>query len=378
MRNITIHNYELFFMDYIDGKLSNQESEMLNKFLMQHPDLKAELEAFEEVELEADQSIKFRAKKQLKKTDVDSILINGLNFDELCIAYTENDLTNETEYLLLKSIETLPELKKQLNDYQQLKLKADNRIKFELKVKMKKNIVFQLSDKRKIVYLISSLAASILLIISIFNFRYNTIDKQVVTINNLKHEINQGKKSKTLSINNNSISESSNIINYSNSPSINIKSIKKHKNPEKDQQKNKDEEVVPQLTEYKSNNQKKLKYIELKGRPFERLKVKNSTGHLIGMSEIQSCNYNSSNTDNEYLTINQLINKKIIGSPTPENNRKPKFWDYAKASVKKISVLTGKNIEIENAYDENGKLIALAVKTENFEFSRKKGSKNNE
>ena len=52
MEKITQHNYEAFFLDYIEGNLSKDLNAELKAFLVQNPDLALELEEFENVSLE--------------------------------------------------------------------------------------------------------------------------------------------------------------------------------------------------------------------------------------------------------------------------------------------------------------------------------------
>jgi len=52
MEKITRHNYEAFFLDYLEGNLSEELNTELKTFLAQNPDLASELEEFENVSLE--------------------------------------------------------------------------------------------------------------------------------------------------------------------------------------------------------------------------------------------------------------------------------------------------------------------------------------
>lgn len=51
MEKINIHNYEAYFLDFVEGNLTESQLVELNHFLEENPDLKSELEAFEIVEL---------------------------------------------------------------------------------------------------------------------------------------------------------------------------------------------------------------------------------------------------------------------------------------------------------------------------------------
>ncbi len=53
MKPINLHNYEAWFLDYVEGRLSAIEVESLQHFLTEHPELKAELDSFEPIVLPA-------------------------------------------------------------------------------------------------------------------------------------------------------------------------------------------------------------------------------------------------------------------------------------------------------------------------------------
>jgi hypothetical protein len=89
-------NYELFFLDYFDGKLSDAEQENLFVFLKHHPDLNDEFKSFELITLEEDHSIQFNDKDTLRKNSVLSAsCINESNFTNFFIAWHEGDLNSE-------------------------------------------------------------------------------------------------------------------------------------------------------------------------------------------------------------------------------------------------------------------------------------------
>ena len=65
--HINRNNYELWFIDYIEGMLSPEENKSLQAFLYQHPDLATELENLNEAKLPTPEIIPFPRKIYLKK-----------------------------------------------------------------------------------------------------------------------------------------------------------------------------------------------------------------------------------------------------------------------------------------------------------------------
>jgi hypothetical protein len=94
-------NYEIWFIDWADNNLNEAQIEELNLFLEQNPDL---YEEFNEINSMKLASINFDStdKVRLKKSPGD---LSHEQFDYLCIAFLEDDLTEiqKTEFLELKN-----------------------------------------------------------------------------------------------------------------------------------------------------------------------------------------------------------------------------------------------------------------------------------
>ena len=134
---INRNNYEAYFLDYIEGKLGKQDIAELMHFISAHPDLKEELESFENINL-VPETNKFSEKSSLKKSSLSVLKINEENFDEYCIAKLEGDL-GETEIIAFNTyIDSNPSRKDDFKLYEKLQLKADKSIMFSEKDNLKK------------------------------------------------------------------------------------------------------------------------------------------------------------------------------------------------------------------------------------------------
>lgn len=92
--NINRDNYEEYFLDFAEGRLTAEQEEILNNFLKFNPDLEAELQEFDLLQLQAE-DIHMPGKQKLKKEIPSSTdIVNDLNFEMYAIAYLENDLTD--------------------------------------------------------------------------------------------------------------------------------------------------------------------------------------------------------------------------------------------------------------------------------------------
>lgn len=160
MTIITRNNYEEFFIDYIEGEIGAQDKEALEAFLIQHPDLKKELDEMMNIDFTCD-----AAPVENKSTSLKEIPFQE-NFDDFCIAHLEGDLnTYETEafeaYMASHS-----EKKKDFSLYKKTKVSADSSIVFSNKKGLKKKnkaILF-----RQFVFTTLATAASIAILISVW------------------------------------------------------------------------------------------------------------------------------------------------------------------------------------------------------------------
>jgi hypothetical protein len=84
---ITRDNYEVWFIDYLDGRLSTSENAMLQKFLSENADLAIELESLEDITLAEPANTGFPNKALLKKASAP--------FSDL----------NEYDYQMVKALE---------------------------------------------------------------------------------------------------------------------------------------------------------------------------------------------------------------------------------------------------------------------------------
>jgi hypothetical protein len=80
MRTLNISNYEEWMMDLMDGVLNIEETERLEFFLAQHPELSVDLDLMQEAVLVPDESVSLPKKASLKRDELE---------DEAIIAFIE-------------------------------------------------------------------------------------------------------------------------------------------------------------------------------------------------------------------------------------------------------------------------------------------------
>mgnify|MGYP006896933878 CR=1 FL=1 len=338
MAKITRHNYEAFFIDYIEGNLTSSKKNEFISFLDSNPDIKEELQSWEQVRMIPDTNIQFAEKSTLKKTH--SIFPGESPFEELCIAKTEGDLTESEAALFDQYIKEEPEKAKIYNHYTQIKLTPDESIVFSEKenLKAKKSKLVKLNYQH-----ILALAASIALIVGLF--LSTSTDS---SINNDKYaNLEYFKKDIPIFVSikktKNKIQLSSKNIKHINSPNNNLLPIAKI-------------EIKNNFTS-SNNSISKIKPIY-----FSELKTVSENDYTTKM-------YAKADIKMRFAERRTNINSMNHSGTKEQPNRF--LLDLADLGFKSISKLTGKEIELKRSYNENGELKRLAFKTESFSISTK-------
>ncbi|MBV6453334.1 MAG: hypothetical protein FNNCIFGK_00565 [Bacteroidia bacterium] len=121
---INRENYEIWFIDYFDGKLSPEQTAELLLFLEENGDLKLEFDSFSNITL-PEQDVKFENKMSLKKN-----VVGAENFEEFAIGYLENTLTDEQKESYLNFIQENPAYKKEHDLFAQTRFSSEDKVVF--------------------------------------------------------------------------------------------------------------------------------------------------------------------------------------------------------------------------------------------------------
>jgi hypothetical protein len=164
-------NYEIYFLDYLEGNLPAEETAELLIFVENNPDLRDLIEDNDLIMLEPDLSISFIGKSVLKKgislnTSIDQIIITPKNCEEYFIRFYENDL-NETEQTVLANfLKENPSFIKDFDLFGNTIIKPDPEIIYPFKSKLKRRII-PLPNVRRILTA-TAIAASVLLFSTVY------------------------------------------------------------------------------------------------------------------------------------------------------------------------------------------------------------------
>jgi hypothetical protein len=151
-------NYEIWFIDWLDGNLNTFQVEQLKFFLSENPDIKEEFNDLTSINF-APTNILYSNKEHLKKSFSD---IPQSQFEYLCAAYLENDTSDSQNKELMEVINSYPDRKKTFDLMLKTRL-TPARISYKHKNLLRKQTVVQKVIRFSIIGL--STAAAIVLVI---------------------------------------------------------------------------------------------------------------------------------------------------------------------------------------------------------------------
>lgn len=182
---INRNNYEEFFIDYLDGNLSEEEIRSLEDFLFTHPELRAELEGLETVVLTPGNE-KLTNPENLKYPDL-SVPVTDSNFPFFCIAENEGDLNPEMQQELYRYLRANPGRQKERLQYSNLYLVPDTSVHYPEKLKLKKGLFIRY--RREWVTGFSIAASIAILLVFFFTFVDRGLDPVVLGDNDSETEV---------------------------------------------------------------------------------------------------------------------------------------------------------------------------------------------
>ncbi len=344
------NNYESFFLDYIEGRMNDEEKNGLMAFLAENPDLEKELDAFENIQILAT-PVSFSGKEMLKKSLSGLSGINDKNFDQYCIAKMEGDLDKSSSQLFENYLSNHPEKLKEYKLFLKTFLEPDKTIVFSEKQKLRHRLIKPIKNKLMIAV---SIAASISLIIISYQF-YNTYRNQNKRIYTAIHE---KLKIDSLLI--------ANILGPKEQKPVEIATETKVKSKKSFQV-------------YKDTTPK---YAALRmHKPIEIVELENnmkSDSHFIALAKRTAAPPISTiETKEGYLTIKQYASRELKKRLEIENidiEDNLSFWKAAQTGVKQINKLTGANISLNKEYDtiSNRSKVIIYTNLLSFYSSTKK------
>lgn len=169
---INRHNYEEYFLLYIDNELSAAEKNAVDVFVEQNPDLRSELDALQQSLFLPEEKIVFPGIEGLFKNE-DSIIVNANNCEEYFVLYHDGELTASEERMVEKFVQDNPQYKVDFELVQKARLDADKSIIFE-----NKEVLYKHEKTEKVVYfawLRIAAAAAVIIIAGLLWFNKDSL-----------------------------------------------------------------------------------------------------------------------------------------------------------------------------------------------------------
>jgi len=179
--NITRHNYEEYFILYLDNELSSDDRRQVEIFVQENADLKEEFDLLLQTRLMPDDAVMFNNKQQLLKTALPGP-INDSNFEEWLLLYIDDELTGQQKIAVEEFLVNHPSAKTELGLLQKTKLHSEPAVIFP-----NKETLYRREEKVSVIgfpWRKIAVAASLLLAISttaylVFNDKGSTEGKTI-------------------------------------------------------------------------------------------------------------------------------------------------------------------------------------------------------
>jgi len=331
-------NYEIWLIDWLDGKLDEIQVKRLLLFLEENPELKEEFSFCSSTKLDPP-SEKFMHKQLLKKAPYD---ITDKQFEYLCAGYIENDLSDEHIEELKKIVSDDFTKENELELFKQTKLIAPD-IQFSNKQKLLRTTPFQKALK------ISVAAAAIAIFIVASQFT----GKDDLSVNSLlQSSVDNEKTLNVIAPETVSENAESNIT----SPPEKIAEVNIHiveQVPKEIENIEKDEEstFIPPQRDY-------LEPVEIPNLLSVNISSKKDYPSDILLSSKTIFDTSDSEPDVLSRNLAQLFREKILKEKTPDNSP-IKTYELAAVGVYGLNKLLGWEMDFRKNNDENGKVKTI-------------------
>ena len=352
-------NYEIWLIDYLDGNLNGEQEGQLLSFLDENPDIKNEFEGLSAVHL-SHPDLSFVNKNSLKRS---AESVSESQFDLLCAASMENDLSAEQKQELDEIISASDDRKKTIELFAKTKLTPQQHT-FPYKNRLKKSTPGQ----KVFWFSVTGLSAAATILILFTLVRNPWVNNKVDQTVNLKTEaLNSNKLDKEeLKIKQSAIKPAE--IAETGKDSAEGTLIARI-----------NETVALDLKQPDENDPQADSAGYLNGSVTEKIeKISGSAalpqGNLPATLSLVSVNLTTveypedepENTVGNFFT--RIIREKILKSGTAEKGSL-KAYEVADAGITGINLLFGSNMTLEKNLDEKGEVKSVYFNSKLLKFN---------
>lgn len=143
---INRHNYEEYFLLFVDNELSAADRKAVEVFVEENPDLEEELVMMMQSVMRPDPKLVFTNKDSLLKNIPANGLVNESNYEEYFVLYGDNELTNEEKDLVEQFVYKHPQYQAEFELVQQARLVPDHGIVYP-----DKNELFRTEEDERVI-----------------------------------------------------------------------------------------------------------------------------------------------------------------------------------------------------------------------------------
>jgi hypothetical protein len=342
---INRENYERYFIDYLDGKLTGTGKEDLLDFLGKNPDLMEELKSLENMVLVPAEEV-YPGKPLIRKTLIALMNKKNLSFDELCAASLEGDLPDNENGILISFLKRDEIHRREFDLLKKTILVADTTVTYPDK-RVLKHVTF--AQRIRIFYITVSAAAAILLtILLVIRPWENHSDRIIAGEQEIIQPVPQDQAEKQSPGNTTVIP----------SGKINVTEIVTADNTEAERISNLvilDKENL-NLGKVLSRNADPLHIAE---NNYYYTVQRCYTREIVGLEEYLK--------PAEFLT--GLFREKILKQEQPDQDQKISLWELADAGMQGLSNLSSGQFDIDRSYDSEGRMNHFTLETPVFGIS---------
>ncbi|MBL7888526.1 MAG: hypothetical protein JNL24_03175 [Bacteroidia bacterium] len=376
-KEVTPENIDEFLVKKIEGELLPIENDILEQYIKQHPHFQKDLELYKRAKVSPDHSVLFDKKSDLKM--IPSLLPYQQESasDTILISSLEGLLSADEQKMLEKQLMSDAVLNSEYLLFSKAKIVADPAIVYPDKAELKRN-------ERKAIpfYYYVATAASVALLIGLFTFlnKPASIENYASTIDTIQlKDANAVAENTSISLSPAIEQETATALVASTEKKSVVK-VKKNRSTQKEGNKmlasvqNSTSEKTlqkenPELSTANSvisnENTPSLANNSSKTSTAEQQKYVPSIKQAIGNAE--------------YLSLKEMAVSKIKQKALDEDEalqqkktgryKKLSGWDLAQLVAKGVSKLTGKDINVDPSYNEQGEVTAYALNAGKLAFS---------
>lgn len=351
--NINRNNYEVYMIDYFDGKLDPVQTAELMYFLSQNPDLENEFNAYENINLPSSK-LKFIDKDQLKKNFSDFQTITDNNLEEFCIAEIEGVLDDKSQTRLYQYLDKNPHKNRELELYKKTKLRPDESVVFPGLGQLKKHRLILLRKSRVFYY--TGTAAAVLIV-----FFLTFIFRRTPEADSITGAINGSEDTRK--------TDDSFIRKTEKETGLMVEILPPVNSFEKALPGNQVKTLNDDSNQAASGSD--IEEFIHRIKPIEIKKIDiGYQSHDILLAKVDPViEYQPVPASQKNKTLAEFIIEKLSGSEIALSTESLNVWTLAQSSLKGINYLTESDVQIERKVSPNGETSQFSIESESFSFT---------